>query len=61
MDRLALDAREVHRLVERADDAVVAVGETVLDVIEGGVDEDPVVVPRSTLYSYCLVDCALLL
>ena len=51
----ALDPGEVDGQVEGADDAVVAVGEGVLDVVAGGVDQHAAVVPGAGLYPGVLV------
>lgn len=42
-------ARDVQRHLQRADDAAVAVGQAVLDVVQRGVDEHAVGVPRRAL------------
>ena len=47
VERAVRRRRQVDRHVERADDAVVAVGEQVLDVVERAEDEDVVAVPRA--------------
>jgi len=61
VDRVALGTDDVQRLVEGADDAVVAVQKGVLDVVEGRVDEDAEVVPRAALDAHSLVQDAELL
>lgn len=53
---LTLDAGEVDRLLESLDDAVVTIWESVLDVVERGVDEDAAVVPSGRLDADGLVD-----
>ncbi len=49
---------QVDRQVEGPDDAVIPVGDGVLDVVGGRIDEDSGVVPSSGLYSGVLVDGA---
>ena len=51
----ALDPGEVDGQVEGADDAVVTVGEGVLDVVAGGVDQHAAIVPGAGLYPGVLV------
>ena len=46
---------EIHRRVQRADDARVSVGKGVLDVVKGGVNEHAAVVPRAGLDANGLV------
>ena len=58
VDHVAKHLGDVHGHVEGADDARVSVGEAVLDVVEGGVDEDAVVVPGRRLDPDGLVDRA---
>ena len=47
--RILLDPGEVDRVLERLDDAVVAVGQAELDVVQRRVDEDARLVPRPAL------------
>ena len=54
----ALDPGEIDRQVQGPDDPVVPVGEGVLDVVAGGVDEHAAVVPGPGLHSGVLVDRA---
>jgi len=61
VERAVRRRRQVDRHVEGADDAVVAVGEQVLDVVERAEDEDVVAVPRAALDADGLVRHAQLL
>lgn len=46
---LALDASQVHWLLERFDDAVVTLRQCVLDVVQRRVDQDAAVIPGTRL------------
>ena len=56
VDGLALDTGEVNWLFESFDDAVVAIGKSVLDVVESCVNEDAAVIPGSRLDTDSLMD-----
>mmetsp|Transcript_8178 Transcript_8178/g.19177 ORF Transcript_8178/g.19177 Transcript_8178/m.19177 type:complete len:262 (+) Transcript_8178:495-1280(+) len=55
MNRSAGDVRNVEWLLERADDAVVAIDEAILDVVQRGKDEQILSVPRPRLNADRLV------
>ena len=57
-DAVALDLRDVDRHVERADDAVIAVDQRVLDVIRRRVDEHAGIVPGARFHRHVLLDDA---
>lgn len=57
VDDVAKDLGDVDRDVQGADNAAVAIGQAILDMVKGGVDEDAVVVPRSALHPDGLVHC----
>jgi hypothetical protein len=45
VDGLALDPSQIDGLLQRLDDAVVTLRQSVFDVVQGGVDKDAAVVP----------------
>ncbi len=55
-DGFALDSGKIDGLLERLDDAVVALRERILDVVERAVEQDTTLVPSSTLDADRFVD-----
>mmetsp|Transcript_113163 Transcript_113163/g.359657 ORF Transcript_113163/g.359657 Transcript_113163/m.359657 type:complete len:399 (-) Transcript_113163:752-1948(-) len=49
MQELLVHAHDVHRALQRVDDAAVAVQQAVLHVAQSGIDEDTILVPASAL------------